>query len=97
MKNSDFVFTIGYQGDAAIVDRKVRKELEKKTGRELAEEGYFKPAFCRASETGDEETLEYIRALYNQKSRIPCENLNQMKRLFGVFSNPADIGRTLEV
>ncbi len=97
MKNSDFVFTIGYQGDAAIVDRKVRKELEKKTARELADAGYYKPAFCRASEKGDQETLEYLQSVYNRNSRIPFENLGQMKRLFGVFSNPEDIDKTLEV
>lgn len=97
MKTEDFIYTIGYQGDTAMVGKTRRRNSRGQSARQLAEAGLYKPAFCRALVEGDEGTLEFIRKNYNENALVPYESLDQMKRLFGVFAQPVDITKSKEV
>lgn len=94
MKREDFIFTIGYQGDTAIVDGKAKKKYEKLSLRELAEKGLFKEAFCAALHSGEEADLREFLSLYRRL--VPGINYEKedLARLFGVFGVPQGITRT---
>jgi len=46
MKREDFLFTIGYQGDTALVDGSAKRQYGGLSTRELAAKGLLKPAMC---------------------------------------------------
>lgn len=94
MKKTVFNFIIGYHGNSAIVDKKAFKSYSALTSRELADKGLFKAAFSDAVYDEDEESMEYILNLYNEKSGSGYESIDQLKLLFGVFSVPNEITRT---
>mgnify|MGYP006287510393 CR=1 FL=1 len=91
MKREDFVFTIGYQGDTALVDGRARKDFFKLSTEELAEKGLWRAAFCSALYDNSEEKMKKVVEEYNQKSGAHLENTNDMKRMLGVFEVPEDI------
>ena len=91
MKREEFVFTIGYQGDTAIVDGQALKKYKKISTTELLEKGLYKSAFCAALYSGDENELEAVLKAYNEKSDIQYDSVLALKRLFGVFDIPEDI------
>ena len=91
MKREDFVFTIGYQGDTALIDGRARKDFSKLTTEELAEKGLWRAAFCSALYVQSEEEMELVVEKYNQKSGATLETVNDMKRMLGVFEVPEEI------
>jgi hypothetical protein len=91
------MFTIGYQGVSAIVDKNARKQYGKLTCKQLAEKGLFKPAFCSALYEGDTVELEKVVNIYNQISGETLPSVESMKRLLGVFSVPENITRSTYV
>ena len=91
MKREDFVFTIGYQGDTALVDGRARKDFNKLSTEELAEKGLWRAAFCSALYEEDEEQMKMVVDKYNQKSGARLETVNDMKRMLGVFEVPEEI------
>ena len=60
MKREDFVFSVGYDGDTAIVDSKAKKRYGKLTTQQLAAEGLYKAAFRSALYSGNEEEIRII-------------------------------------
>jgi hypothetical protein len=91
MKREEFVFTIGYQGDTAIVDGYAMKKYKKYTTQQLLDEGFFKEAFCSALYKEDEDELTLVLEKYNQKSERKYSSIEELKRLFGVFNVPSDV------
>lgn len=85
MQREDFVFTIGYQGDTAIVDNQAKKKYGSLTTRELAEEGLFKAAFSSAVFNQNPQEMEEILEIYNRKSTKKYATVEDLKRLFGVY------------
>lgn len=78
-----FPYVIGYHGETAIIDKKLKNRCKNKPLAVLIEEGYLKVAFCQALFHGD-AALQEVTELYNNKIG---ENYSteQMKRLLGVF------------
>lgn len=93
MKRADFVFAIGFQGNAAIVDRRSRAKYGKLSSAELAREGLFKPAFCSALYSGDEEEMTEFLGIYGQAHGTEPPTVDQLKRVYGVYSDPESITR----
>ena len=97
MKREDFVFTIGYQGATAVIDASSRKKNGKLSTMELAKKGLYSQAFRSAIYSGDDaemqELLEYLR----ENTTFPTDSPEALKRLFGVFSVPEGIEKTMAV
>ena len=93
MKESDFIFTIGYQGDTAIVDGRAQRRYSSYSFDRLLEEGMFKPAFCKALYAEDEEGMKKVLEAYNRLSGSGYPSILSLKRLFGVFGVPEIAGK----
>ncbi len=93
MKEDDFVFTIGYQGDTAIVDGKLQKQYHSKSVEQLLEANLYKAAFCKALYREDSELQGKVLRVFNEKSGSNYESIDNLKRLFGVFGVPEDVSK----
>ena len=91
------MFAIGYQGISAIVDKRAKNQYGKFSGRDLAEKGLFKNAFCSALYADDTKELEEIVDIYNRISGESLSSVESMKRLLGVFEVPENISRVTYV
>ena len=91
MKREDFVFSIGYQGESAIVDSKARANYKNLNTRELAQKGLFRAALCSALFSGESEDGTAVLEEYNKVSSADYSSLDQMKRLLGVYHVPEGI------
>jgi len=89
MKREEFIFTIGFQGNIAIIDGKAKNKYGSYTTRQLAEAGLFKPAFCSAIYSQDPEEMETFLQIYNGSIQGTPYKKEQLNRLFGVFDVPA--------
>ena len=90
IKRSDFVFTIGYQGDTAIVDGSARKRYGKLTARDLLEKGLYRSAFCAA--LYDEE-METFLPEYRDATGMDARTPEALQRMYGVFGAPDSIDK----
>lgn len=90
MNRVDFIFTIGYQGNVAIIDGKARKAYGSYTTRQLIEAGLYKPAFCSALYSGDPKEMEEFLTLFNTAHPGAPYTQEQLSRLFGVFEIPKE-------
>mgnify|MGYP006277245099 CR=1 FL=1 len=97
MQREDFIFTIGYQGNAAIVDKRAKRQYGKLSTRELAEKGLFKSAFCSALYSGNDDELEDFVAYYREQSGNSDLTVENLKRLFGVFGVPDAVDKLIQV
>ncbi|MCK5672966.1 MAG: hypothetical protein KAH95_06305 [Spirochaetales bacterium] len=97
MTRIDFMFAIGYQGIFAIVDKNAKKQYGKLTGKQLAEKGLFKSAFCGALFDEDTDTQEEVISIYSNMSGEIISSINSMKRLLGVFEVPSNISKVTYV
>lgn len=94
MKREDFIFTIGYSGDTALVDGRAKKEYSRLTVDELIEKGLWRAAFCAALFDGDLELMDRVVREYSSRSGAHLESVEDMKRMLGVFEVPRDILKT---
>ena len=97
MKREDFVFTIGYQGNTAVIDGNTKRKNSGAAFRELAERGLYKAAYCAVLDSGGEAELEEFISFFN--SRVPGKpySKDELSRLFGVYGVPKGITRTQEI
>ena len=91
MKREDFVFSVGYDGDTAIVDVKAKKRYGKLTTAQLAAEGLYKAAFCSALYSGNQEEIKMVVDAYNAGEGTSYRSSDGLERLFGVYEVPSDI------
>lgn len=103
MTRQEFVFTIGFQGDTAIVDKRAMRQYGRLSTLELAEKGLYRAAFCSAlfSQT-DNEMDEFIRVFGEKTSEAGgtasgFTSVDQLKRLFGVYTVPDEIKRVVSL
>lgn len=77
------VWAIGYDGNAALVDRAALKKFGKMTTTQLLEAGFFRAAAVSAIYSGSGAELEQVAEAYNRTahSSYPVEAI---PRLFGV-------------
>lgn len=91
MSRSDFMFTIGYRGNTAIVDRAARKRYARLTVEGLLEQDLHKAALCAAEYDDDKAAQLAVLNSYNKQSVVPVADLTQLRARFGVFGVPDSV------
>jgi hypothetical protein len=102
---ADFVFTIGYEGNTAVVDGSLKQKYGRYDTERLAKEGLFKQALCSAvyelsvksagADAG--RLLEKVLEIFNAQAEQKLGSVEELKRIFGVFEVPAGIARVLVI
>jgi hypothetical protein len=93
LSRDEFVFTIGYDGPAAVVDSQAKKRYGALSTRELAEKGLFRAAYSSAIYAKDPAELDLVVDIYNKTAGTAYTPSSPLDRLFGVF--PVDVKRSI--
>jgi hypothetical protein len=93
LSREDFVFTIGYDGPAAVVDSQAKKRYGRLSTRELAGKGLFRAAYSSAIWSKDPAELEAVVEIYNGITGAALTSASPLDRLFGVF--PVEVKRSI--
>jgi hypothetical protein len=93
LSREDFIFTIGYDGPAAVVDGQAKAKYGNLSTRELAEKGLFRAAYSSAVYSKDPGELQKVMEIYNKAAGGSAAVSSSPERLFGVF--PVDVKRCL--
>jgi hypothetical protein len=83
ISREDVVSAIGYDGNAALVDKSARKRYGSKTTAELVAEGLYRAAAASAIHSGSAEELSLVAEAYNKASGSSY-TVDAIPRLFGV-------------
>jgi hypothetical protein len=104
MNKEDYMFTVGFQGNAAVVDSVMKRRYGRLSVAELCENGLYKPAICAAIADGkvnglpwDESEMAVIVAHYNANASVSIKAPEEIIGVFGVPALPADIGKIIRV
>jgi hypothetical protein len=97
MRREDYVFSIGYEGSAAIVDGKLRARYAGFSTMQLAKEGLFKQALCSAIHEGKPGDLAEILSLYNRSTEHPVSSAEDLKRMYGTFAVPEGVTKVIVI
>ena len=92
LKRAEFVFTIGYDGPAAVVDGQAKRLYSGLSTAELAERGLFRAAYSSAIWSKNEKELETVAESYNKATGSSVE-ITSLQRLFGVY--PVEVSRSI--
>ena len=92
LSRKDFIFTIGYDGPAAVVDGQAKKLYSSLSTKELAQKGLFRAAYSSAIWSKDPKELETVAEIYCRTTGASVP-ISSMERLFGVF--PVDVSRSI--
>ena len=103
LSREDFVFTIGYDGPAAVVDNQAKRKYGKLSTGELAEKGLFRAAYSSAVYSKSADELKLVAEAYKRHCNhsLPEQNqadvkevdISSLERLFGV--SPVDVSRSI--
>ena len=93
LSRGEFIFTIGYEGPAAVVYGQAKKRFGSLSTRELAEKGLFRAAYSSAIWSKDPKDMEALVEIYNRISGSSLTADSALDRLFGVF--PIKAARTI--
>jgi hypothetical protein len=93
LTREEFIFTIGYDGPAAVVDGQARRRYGGLSTRELAEKGQFRAAYSSAIWSKDPKEIETLVEIYNRISGDSLTPDSPLDRLFGVF--PINVTRSI--
>ena len=85
LSREDFIFTIGYDGPVAVVDKQAKKRYGSFSSRKLAEKGLFRAAYSSSIWSKDPQEVESVLEIYNKTATPPLEPGASPERLFGVF------------
>ncbi|MDR1787496.1 MAG: hypothetical protein LBR16_03500 [Treponema sp.] len=85
LARDDFVFTIGYDGPAAVVDRQAKRAYRSLSAAQLAEKGLFRAGYAAALYAKSAEAQDQVAAAYNAALNPAAPNSAPLDRLFGVF------------
>ncbi len=97
MTRNDFVFSVGFQGVSAIVDKAAKKKYGSLSTKQLAEKGLYRAAFCSALYSRDEKEIESVMEIYNSRSKTRQQTPENMKRLLGVFGVPDTVTKVINI
>ncbi len=88
VSREDFLFTIGYDGESAVVDGKARAAHGRSGTMDLARKGLYRAAYSSALKSGKaaemEEFIGYFSGLTGGAYRTSAD----LARLFGVEEHP---------
>jgi len=76
------MFTIGYDGGKAIVDKRSKSNFGKLSVRELADKGLFRAAYLAATYDADSVAVEYVLEKFN--SITPHKGKTELDKVLGV-------------
>ena len=93
LSRADFIFTIGYDGPAAVVDGQAKRKYGSLTTKELAERGLFRAAYSSAIYSKDLAELDYVIEAYNRAAHTNYDKTFPFDRLFGVF--PVEVNKSI--
>jgi hypothetical protein len=93
LTRTEFIFTIGYDGPAAIIDGQAKRRYGSLSTKELAEKGLFRAAYSSAVWSKDPKEMETLVEIYNQTSNSSLTVNSPLDRLFGVF--PIEVNRSI--
>lgn len=85
LSREEFIFTIGYDGPAAVIDGQAKKKYGSLSTKELAEKGLFRAAYSSAIWSNDPQDMEAVVEIYNRISGSSLTADSPLDRLFGVF------------
>ena len=97
MRREDFLFTVGYDGDSAVVDKKAKRKYSKMTTMELMNEGFFKPALCSAIYSENPDELNAVLEKYNSLTEKKIETVDQLKLVLGIQKMPQEIEEIIQI
>lgn len=97
MKREDFIFTIGYSGMSAMVDKGGKKRFGRLSADELLEKGLYRSAFASVIYDNDKDKIEQFVGTFRSKTTIDVQSVDQLKRLFGVYRVPEGIKKVVLV
>jgi hypothetical protein len=100
LSREDFVFTIGYDGPAAVVDKQAQRKYGKLSTRDLAEKGLFRAAYSSAVYSKDPQELRFVAEAYKRlvpgsPAEVSEADLLALDRLFGV--SLVDVRRSISL
>ena len=84
VKREDFVFTIGFDGAAAVVDGEMRRRHGGSAIGELLAAGLYRPAACAALWDDDEAAVQQVVEAFNRASGSKLQGRVDLVRLLGV-------------
>ena len=93
LSREEFVFTIGYDGPAAVIDSQAKKRYGALSTGELAGKGLFRAAYSSAIWSKDPKDLQTLVEIYNRISGSSLTVDSPLDRLFGVF--PIKVSRSI--
>jgi hypothetical protein len=93
LSREEFIFTIGYDGPAAVVDGQAKRRYGGLSTEELAGMGLFRAAYSSAVYSKNRAELEVVAALYNKAAGTSYTVSSALDRLFGVF--PIEVKRSI--
>ena len=97
MQRKEFLFTIGYEGSTAVIDRRRARQYGKLGTMELARAGLYETAFRSALYNQNDDEMNELLAYLREHTALPADNADSLKRLFGVYGVPPQVRRTLSV
>lgn len=98
MTRDDFIFTVGYQGNRAVIDKTLKRRYSGKSAQALLQEGLYRQAFCAALyDSGNQQGGEGMAPVLAELSQRFHRELDveSAKRLFGVHRIPEEIQKVL--
>ncbi|MDR0447055.1 MAG: hypothetical protein LBH07_00125 [Treponema sp.] len=93
LSRADFIFTIGYDGPAAVVDGQAKKRYGSLSTAALAEKGLFRAAYSSAIFSGNTGETAQVIEKYNKAAGTSFKPGDSLERLFGVF--PIEVKRAI--
>ena len=105
ISRGDFVFTIGYEGNTAVVDGAMKKRYRSLSTVELAEKQLYKQAVCsavyeevtRKQGNSGGEALQRVLEIYNSDTERKIGSVEELKRTFGVYEVPEDARKVMVI
>jgi hypothetical protein len=92
LSREDCVFTIGYDGPAAVIDGQAKRRYGALSTRELVEKGLFRAACVSAVYSKDPAELAFAAEAYGRLTGTTVEAA-ALCRLFGV--TPVEVKRSI--
>ncbi len=84
ISREDFIFTIGFDGPAAVVDANAKRSYGKLSTKELLDKGLFRAAFSSALYAKNDAEIKLVVDGYNAKAGTHYTTGDELKRIFGV-------------
>ncbi|GAB6393388.1 MAG: hypothetical protein MdMp014T_2761 [Treponematales bacterium] len=95
LSRDDAVFTIGFDGPAAVVDGGAKRKFRGLSAQALAEKGLFRAAYAAALRDGRPGEAARVEEIYRAAVHPSARGGVPLDRLFGVF--PAQATRAVEL